>query len=257
MRIRARSFGSAVDVYEQSRPTYPSALIEHVLADFPGGRMVEVGAGTGKATRLFAAHGVDLTCLEPDPAMASKLAQVCRDQPHVEVVVEAFEDIADVLTEGPVNGLVCAQAWHWTDPLTRWDRAARSLAAEGLLALFWNVEQWGNSPAHLAVEKVFADHGQTITDDGGLSPADWPATRLAEHGGFHDVQVRTYHWSQRLTAAEFIAFRNSTSQVRVLPEQLRTDLLRLAEKAIVEEGGFLQLDWRTYLFTARRSPKAV
>ncbi|WP_435608370.1 hypothetical protein [Streptomyces sp. C10-9-1] len=42
-----------------------------------------------------------------------------------------------------------------------------------------------------------------------------------------------------------------------MPEQLRTDLLRLAEEAIVEEGGFLQLDWRTYLFTARRATKAV
>lgn len=36
IRARARSFGSAVDLYEQSPQTHSSALSDHVLAVFPG-----------------------------------------------------------------------------------------------------------------------------------------------------------------------------------------------------------------------------
>lgn len=37
----------------------------------PGSRIVEVGAGTAKATELLAARGLDVTAIEPSPDMVA------------------------------------------------------------------------------------------------------------------------------------------------------------------------------------------
>lgn len=55
-------------------------------------RMLEVGVGTGKATVPFAATGVSLLGLEPDPAMAALAARNCAGCPNVAIVTSSFED---------------------------------------------------------------------------------------------------------------------------------------------------------------------
>lgn len=73
-RVRARSFGAAAANYDRYRPRYPEQLVDDVVAMVPGRRVLEVGAGTGIATAAFAARGVSMTCVEPDPEMAAVLS---------------------------------------------------------------------------------------------------------------------------------------------------------------------------------------
>jgi len=51
---------------------------------------LEIGAGTGKATRLFAQQSVVVTASEPDPAM---LRELRHRLPRVATVQAAFEDL--------------------------------------------------------------------------------------------------------------------------------------------------------------------
>ncbi len=61
MTHRANSFGSAAESYDRHRPAYPEELIDHVLA-YAGQQaeqgVLDVGAGTGKATLLLASSGL-------------------------------------------------------------------------------------------------------------------------------------------------------------------------------------------------------
>jgi len=129
-----RVFGSAAESYERYRPGYPADLIDAVLgyAKSPVRTAVEIGAGTGKATRLFAARGVEVTALEPDPAMAGVLMRSTRDLP-VDAVVATFEHFR---SRRGFDLLFAAAAWHWTDPETRWARAVQLLVRGGVFALF-------------------------------------------------------------------------------------------------------------------------
>src|SRR5690349_1659884 len=61
MRERRLVFGEAADLYDRHRPAYPEQLIDELVgvAGLDGRRAVlEVGAGTGKATLMFAARGI-------------------------------------------------------------------------------------------------------------------------------------------------------------------------------------------------------
>ena len=104
-------FGSAAEAYQRYRLGYPAEVAEAVLAyaERPVRAALEVGAGTGKATRLFAARGVRITALEPDPAMAAVLRR-CTQGLAVKTVVARFEDFH---SEHRFDLLFSAAAWHW------------------------------------------------------------------------------------------------------------------------------------------------
>ncbi|ORT57368.1 hypothetical protein BKD26_24205 [Streptomyces sp. CB03238] len=249
--LRARSYGEAAQLYEDSRPTYPEELIDRIARSVPDGRVVEIGAGTGKATRLLAARGLRITCVEPDPGMAEVLVRLCSQHPNIDVTVRSFEDWSP---QRRMDGLVCAQAWHWLDPVRRWDKAAEVIAPGGLLALFWNVEQWDRVPGRESLEEVFSAYGQEAQDDGGLDLADWPGDAIERHPAFHGLEVLTYDWEQKWTAADFAAYRSTTSQVRILPADVREALTADVESTIERcFDGELTVPWRTYLFLARRA----
>jgi SAM-dependent methyltransferase len=91
---RRLSFGGVADLYHRSRPSYPEALVDGVL-EFAGAgesdRAVEVGAGTGKATVLFAARGLDVVGIEPSAEMAQLARRNCAGYENVTIEEIEFE----------------------------------------------------------------------------------------------------------------------------------------------------------------------
>ncbi len=122
--------------YERVRPSYPTRSMA-VLADAldlrPGRRVAEVGAGTGKFTRLLALTGARVVALEPVAAMRARLAELL---PQVEVVDGMAESTG--LGDGSVDAVVAAQAWHWFDPAAALAEIERITERRGRLGLVWN-----------------------------------------------------------------------------------------------------------------------
>lgn len=120
MGVRALSFGSVAEAYERYRPGYPTELLELVVAyaGAPIRTALEIGAGTGKATRLFVQGGIAVTATEPDAAM---LAELRKHLPNVTTVQAAFEDLP---LDSAYDLVYSAAALHWTNPDGRWDRMA-------------------------------------------------------------------------------------------------------------------------------------
>src|ERR1700761_8478202 len=68
----AEGFGANADRYDRSRPSYPRALVDRVLAGRPGPRVLDVGCGTGIVARLFQAAGAEVLGVDPDERMAAR-----------------------------------------------------------------------------------------------------------------------------------------------------------------------------------------
>src|SRR5919109_4414448 len=87
-------FGQDVEAYERGRPGHPERVYE-VLRErcglAPGTRVLEIGPGTGQATRRLLALGADpLVVVEPDPALAAYLPSVTEARP--EIVASSLEE---------------------------------------------------------------------------------------------------------------------------------------------------------------------
>ncbi|HET9171791.1 MAG TPA: class I SAM-dependent methyltransferase [Actinospica sp.] len=122
--------------YERVRPSYPTRALA-VLADAldlkAGQRVADLGAGTGKFTRLLALTGAKVVAVEPVPAMRERLTEIL---PQVQCVAGIAE--ATGLPEAAVDAVVAAQAWHWFDGPAALTEIERITGPGGRLGLVWN-----------------------------------------------------------------------------------------------------------------------
>ncbi|UYM06829.1 class I SAM-dependent methyltransferase [Solicola gregarius] len=235
MTPRALSFGSAAAAYERFRPGYPDALVERVLAygTGPMRTALEIGAGTGKATRAFVRHGVEVLASEPDPLM---LAELRRQVPGAATQQATFEEVS---TEPTYDLVYAAASLHWTDSATRWRRIAALLRPGGTLASFGAPIQLATAAdraTYEAARSPYLDHDFIPSPDG--TPADaaleWPGTELMGSDLFTDVQqvVVERRWSG--TAAEYVGYLSTVSAYLQLPSERRAEALRQVAAALPE-----------------------
>lgn len=133
-RTRAESFGAAADEYERGRPSYPPAAVEWLLP--PAARVVvDLGAGTGKLTRLLTANDLEVVAVEPSAEMRERLA--ARLPANTRCLAGRAEQIP--LPDDCVDVVLVAQAWHWFNIELAVPEIARVLKPGGQLSLLWNI----------------------------------------------------------------------------------------------------------------------
>ncbi|MER7754958.1 class I SAM-dependent methyltransferase [Kitasatospora sp. NPDC097643] len=225
MSARALSFGAIAEAYERFRPGYPEELFTTVTAyaGRPVRTALEIGAGTGKATRLFAGHGVAVTATEPDAAM---LAELRRTAPaNVTPVQASLEDLDP--RPGETYGLVyAAAALHWTRPEGRWSRVAALLEPGGVFASFGGPFQLADPAVEEAVRAArapFLDSDEVPSPDGTTPDAQmqWPGTELLRSPLFLDVQQSVVKRRLTLPAADYVGHLSTVSAYLQLPQPAR------------------------------------
>lgn len=229
MTRRALSFGAAADAYDRHRPGYPDAVVDLAVrhATRPVERAVEVGAGTGKATVVFAARGIHVTAIEPDPAMGAVLARQVDGLP-VRIVASTFEEV-DPVREGDFDLLFAAAAFHWTDPATRWQRAAALVRRGGVVALFGAQTRLVDDGLAREVDRLLDDATAAMPSSAAAETGDewtgWSVDDLRARPEFTDVVETTIDRPVSLAADDFIAHLSTVSAYLVLPEGPRATLL--------------------------------
>ncbi|NES15971.1 MULTISPECIES: trans-aconitate 2-methyltransferase [Micromonospora] len=239
-------FGEVAGEYDEARPGYPPEIVDAVRA-YHGGvpaALVEVGAGTGLATRTLLGLGAPMTCVEPDRRMAAALADRF---PQVEVATVAFEEWTP--PAGGVPALACAMAWHWLDPATRNRRAHDALAPGGTLAVFGHRYAYAD-PAHAAA--VAAAFAAADPPARGERPEGWFHADVVDSGLFVDVRSLPFRRLLPLDTAAYLRLVSTFSPQLRRPPELRERVLAALGAAVDGFGGTVVLDLRTTLVLARR-----
>ncbi|AFM15288.1 methylase involved in ubiquinone/menaquinone biosynthesis [Mycolicibacterium chubuense NBB4] len=197
-RRRAGSFGAAAEQYDRHRPKYPADLISGVVGR-PGVHALDVGAGTGIASRQLAGAGAEVLAVEPDPNMARMAADK-----GVRVEVASFEEWDPA---GRTFDLVVfAQSFHWVEPRGALAKVASILRPGGRLALLWNritpvrptLEQFDAAYAGLLDE--WKRPSTTIESDDELGPLLAAAGFSAERRRcVEDLHFSTADWVEMVT----------------------------------------------------------
>jgi ubiquinone/menaquinone biosynthesis C-methylase UbiE len=128
----ARSFDRAAVEYERARPGYPAALLD-LLPLGPEAEVLDLGAGTGKLTRVLVARYRRVVAVEPLDGMRAILEQVV---PGAESLAGSAETIP--VADASVDAVFAAQAFHWFDHDRAIPEIARVLRPGGVLALVSN-----------------------------------------------------------------------------------------------------------------------
>jgi SAM-dependent methyltransferase len=129
----ASSFDEVARGYDAARPSYPTEAVAWTVPE-DARVVVDVGAGTGKFTRLLQRPGRTLIAVEPSPRMRDELRS---SLPDIEILDGAGERMP--LPDASADAITFAQAWHWVDVPAASLEAARVLRPGGTLGLVWNL----------------------------------------------------------------------------------------------------------------------
>jgi SAM-dependent methyltransferase len=258
---RRLAFGSAAELYDLRRPSYPAQLVDEVIeyARDPESAL-EVGSGTGRATRLFAERGVAVHGLEPSAEMAAVARRACDGLDRVKIEETDFEHFRG--GDGRFGLLFSAQAWHWVSPDVRVALARRVLRPGGVVALFWNGADWDRSPHRQALIEAYARAGADWEAVGGAGPMHPAAAepfptrpeeglQLRDSPEFGELDQRFYAWTERYPTTAYVELISTHSDHMLLPEPERQALFAAVADAIDALGGELEVPYLTALTLAR------
>lgn len=223
---RRNTFSTDADQYDRVRPSYPEAMFDRVAAFgglAPGARVLEIAAGTGKATASLVQRGWRVEAIELGESMAAVLRERLGDD--VRVVVGAFEDVP---VESSAFDLVfCATAFHWLDPQTRTERVAAALRSGGIAAIVWTRHVQGGTQA-------FFDASLPVYERAGLPGDDILPTEaqlLPHHeefrssDAFESVESHPFAVELEYDTDTYLALISTYSEVLIARPEQRAALL--------------------------------
>ena len=251
----SQSFDGVAKLYETYRPSYPAELIDDIVnlsgiqAD---GEILEVGSGTGKATRLFAQRGFSMLCLEPGQNLIDVAKTQLNDYPQVQFECSRFEEWE--ANQRKFDLLISAQAFHWVPQEVRFVKAASIFKPQGHMALFWNMYPGMNGAIGHELDEIYRKHAPELVKE--KVPLEKiiqeRAASLAAEREFEKVIVRTYSWAQHYETGAYLGLLNTYSDHLRLSEQRRQMLFAAIADLIEQHGGQIERPYLAALYFARR-----
>ena len=246
--IRALSFGAFAEEYDRVRPSYPAELIADLAALHPRA-VLDVGAGTGKASELLAGRGLDVLAVEADARMAAIV-----ERKGIAVEVSPFQDwdargrTFDLITAG--------QSWHWMPEPEGARKAFELLRHGGHLAAFWNLGMLDERTTS-ALDAVYAAIAPELAEGSkAMSEAIDEQRRHMDSlrdAGFTPIELRTYPGTATYTAREWVDMIATHSNHATLPDEQRHALLRGVADTITQLGGIVTEEACVALILATRA----
>ena len=109
--------------------------------------IADVGAGTGKFTKLLLERNLKVYCVEPNNDMLLTAKEYLAGYPECEYINSPAENI--LLPDKSVDFVTAAQAFHWFDEERFKEECRRILRGDGKVVLVWN---YRDSKAQVTVE---------------------------------------------------------------------------------------------------------
>lgn len=196
------SFGAAADTYEAGRPSYPAEAVAWMLEPVrePGRalRVADVGAGTGKLTRVIVESGAEVIAIDPDLGMLERLRANVVGVPTFVGRAEALP-----LPDAALDAVLLGQAWHWVDVQAASAEVARVLRVGGVLGMVWNLRDERTPWVRRLTAAMHGSHAEEMMADGGPTVG----------APFGEVEERSWRWTRPMTRDDLFAMARSRSYV--------------------------------------------
>ncbi|WP_091231518.1 class I SAM-dependent methyltransferase [Microbacterium sp. 3J1] len=238
------SFGAEAHNYELGRPDYPFDAVAWMLQRLPGDsrRIADVGAGTGKLTRVLAgAPDAEIVAVDPDPAML----KILRDAiPGVPTFVGTAERLP--LPDASLDAVVLGQAWHWVEPSSGSAEIGRVVRSGGSLGLIWNIRDEREAWVRQLTRIMHGSNAEIMLAEGGPVVA----------APFDALEENTWEWTRPITRDLLHRMASSRSYVITAPEEekvrIRDEMDALFDDLGLGEDSTIDLPYVTRAFRAVR-----
>ncbi len=252
-------FDALAGDYDQYRPEYPAELLELLGAHVDAGEhpdpavVVDVGAGTGIATRLLRRYLNSrylLVGVEPGDGMRLQAEQSTPRSFEIKYLDSTAEELP--YDDNVLAAIVVAQAIQWFDRSRFYIEAYRVLRPGGTLGILQNNRDWQSSEFLDRYETLMETHNPAYSRHYRSFDIE---SELLETGTFLVSPPAIVYWDYEVTVDAFLGMAVSSSRFQQVIDRIgearAIELTRDLAGQYVTEDGRLQVRYRSELYLAR------
>lgn len=250
----SKRFDEAAEYYDHYRPSYPDELVECIESKAglePSSKILEIGAGSGKASELFLNKGYELLCIEPGAQLAEVGRRKHRDK-KLEYLVTRFEHWDE--PEDHFDLIFSATAYHWVPQPIGYEKCASTLKADGNLALFWNMYFGEGDPLYQELVSLCNQYGLVYFQNGKDMEIriHTIAKEMTDSGYFRNPEIIRYPWKQTYNTENFIGFIKTGNGFLGKSDkeklEIEAEIITLLDKM----GGSVEIEFVSTLFISQK-----
>lgn len=268
MQTKIEPYKGIAVTYDEVRPSYPDMLIQDVISKtnlITSSKILEIGAGTGKATVQFAEKGYSINAIEIGEDMAEILKSKCTIYPKVTIQITSFEDWKP--DQEIYDMIYCAQAFHWLDVNVKYKKCHDLLKDNGYLALFWYSPCMDDFSITISnkVDEILNKHlanNQTQKETpqrpmhSGVADDDTRQKEIEDSGLFKIVEKLEYTYELKEDVEKFIQSKNSipgfAASLDCLDEESINIIKNEINEILSQYGGYYSMKFNYTLFITQK-----
>lgn len=252
----SRKFDKSAFVYDKYRPSYPKEIINDIITISgikDNAKILEVGAGSGKATELFVARGYHLTCIEQGENLAQRGIERFKETGKVEYIISRFEEVDEFSEQFDLA--ICAQAFHWIQKPVGYEKLAKALKPNSYCALFWNKYMNDGSELSSELSRVCKEYGvlYMLEHDELIERSKVDIDEIENSGYFKNTRFIELPWKVEQSCEEFINFLSTGNGYIGMEEGLRLELGNKLKKIFDKADGKITRHFNCISYISQKS----
>jgi ubiquinone/menaquinone biosynthesis C-methylase UbiE len=240
-----------------NRPAYSMKLIESLLKimdhsqkkdDF---QIVEVGAGTGKLTKMLLEMGLNVIAVEPNDAMRDEGILYTSDFDNVTWLKGSGEETN--ITSNSADWVVMASSFHWTDPKKSLPEFSRILKEDGCFTAIWNPRNIEISEFHTNIENNIKHIVPELkrVSSGSQSTKQWEYV-LTQTGDFEDCLFLETDYIEVMSKDRYMGAWHSVNDIQAQAGEERwQQIISMIQKEI-ETLEFIEVPYKIRAWTVKK-----
>lgn len=256
MKYESEQFDKAADYYDMYRPSYPKQVIQLLVERthlHRQSKVLELGAGSGKATELLKNYGFSIKCVEMGENLVRQgQKKFCKDK-NITFECIRFEEMKD--TGERYDAIVAAQSFHWIPQPIGYEKCSEFLKTGGYLAPFWNMYLYDEREEHkklIHISNKYGGFADFITMDEAKDRIRTIVRNIEDSGLYCTPMVYQQVWEIDYTADQYYGFVQTGNHFIQLDEEEKKraykDIVELANQF----GGKIRRPYMTVLYTAQK-----
>lgn len=232
------TFDEVPELYEKARPLYPAELFDELVKQTginSGSKIIEIGPGTGQATRALVVTGARIVAVELGPQLARVARRKLAGCKNVEVVTGAFEAWQPKTADFDL--VFSATAFHWIDLAVRYSKPHALLKERGYLAVVHtnHVSDLQGDAVYKASQPVYRKYYKGEQKEASLPlPSDIKPLAM-DAVLFDNVGFWVFPLTITYNAREYAELFATFSSTLVLPRADQDTFLKAMEDLVIKE----------------------
>lgn len=239
-----------------NRPAYSELILRAILKymDYEkkeNFKIAEVGAGTGKLTKMLLEMGLDVIAVEPNDAMREEGIKYTREH-NIQWINGTGE--YTTLENECVDWVIMASSFHWTDTKISLPEFHRILKPNGFFTALWNPRNIEASELHTKIENniyEIAPNIKRVSSGSKNHTSKWEDV-LVSTGHFQDVIFMEVDHLEIMSKERYMGAWDSVNDIRSQAGEEKWEQILESIEHEIEDLDLIEVPYKIRAWTTQK-----